>query len=92
LTPDVANKIEKAFQELHKLGVLHGDIRAANIIVAAGGSIYIVDYELARVVSDVSDVSGSTMFESEELEVKQLLHDLSLPARERLAQEASLLC
>ena len=66
----MGDKIEKAFAELHKLHVLHGDVRASNIIVASNESIWIIDYELARVVEDSS---AAKLFESEKLEVKELL-------------------
>jgi tRNA A-37 threonylcarbamoyl transferase component Bud32 len=85
LKGDVGDKVEKAFLELHRLGVLHGDVRAANIIVAVDGSICIIDYELARVVSNVSD---SKMFDSEQQEVKQLLHQLR-GAKQRFVHKAS---
>jgi len=59
--------VEKAFAEIHKLEVLHGDIRAANILVAEDESIWIVDFEYAQVVSDRLVLDG------EDSEVKMLL-------------------
>jgi RIO-like serine/threonine protein kinase len=66
----VEDKVLKAFDELHKLGVMHGDIRAANILVETNGCVWIVDFELAKIVPD----SGKTeMLKSEKAEVKRLL-------------------
>ena len=59
--------MEKAFAEIHKLEVLHGDVRAANILVAEDESIWIVDFEYAQVVSDRLVLDG------EDSEVKMLL-------------------
>ena len=40
--------MRKAYQEIHKLKVLHGDVRAANILVSDDKSIYIIDFESSR--------------------------------------------
>ena len=42
------DKVRKAFQELHRRKVLHGDIRGSNILVSSNESIYIIDLESAR--------------------------------------------
>jgi tRNA A-37 threonylcarbamoyl transferase component Bud32 len=44
----VEDKVRKAFQELHWRKVLHGDVRASNILVSSNKSIYIIDFESAR--------------------------------------------
>ena len=66
---NVGDKVEKAFAKLHQLHVLHGDVRAANIIVASE-SVWIIDYEYASIIED------SKLFESEKLEVKKLLEKI----------------
>jgi serine/threonine protein kinase len=43
----VEDKVRKAYQELHRRKVLHGDIRAGNILVSSNESIYIIDFESA---------------------------------------------
>jgi tRNA A-37 threonylcarbamoyl transferase component Bud32 len=48
----VNEKIRKAFGELHRHGVMHGGVRAANILVAPHGSVSIIDFESGEVVSD----------------------------------------
>jgi len=65
----VANKVERAFAEIHKLDVIHGDVRAANILVAEDESIWILDFEYARVVSG----SRGQVFTDEASEVRMLL-------------------
>ena len=44
--------MRKAYQEIHKLKVLHGDVRAANILVSSNQSVYIIDFESARLDSE----------------------------------------
>ena len=51
LSEKVANKVERAFAEIHKLDVIHGDVRAVNILVAEDEFIWILDFEYAQVVS-----------------------------------------
>jgi serine/threonine protein kinase len=50
----VEDKVRKAFQELHRLKVLHGDIRASNILVSSNESVYIIDFESARCDAELS--------------------------------------
>jgi len=70
LSDKVANKVEKAFAEIHKLEVIHGDVRAANILVAEDESIWILDFESAQVVSGSE---GQIFIDGEASEVKILL-------------------
>jgi len=70
LDGDVANKIESAFTELHKLDVVHGDVKAANILVAADTSVWIIDFEDAQIVSGRM---AKVLIEAEDQEVKRLL-------------------
>ena len=46
------DKIRKAYHELHRRKVLHGDVRAANILVSSNKSVYIIDFELARIETE----------------------------------------
>jgi len=50
----VEDKVRKAYCELHRRKVLHGDIRAANILVSSDKSVYIVDFESARTDAESS--------------------------------------
>ena len=42
------DKIKKAYLELHRRNVLHGDVRASNILVSTDKSVFIVDFEFAQ--------------------------------------------
>jgi serine/threonine protein kinase len=49
ISTSVEDKVRKAYQELHRRKVLHGDIRASNILVSSNdSSIYLIDFESAR--------------------------------------------
>ena len=60
--------MRKAYREIHRRNVLHGDVRAANILVSSNQSVYIVDFELAR--SDAESILEDEMIEVEKLFAK----------------------
>jgi len=70
LSDKVANKVEQAFAEIHKRKIIHGDVRAANILVAEDESVWILDFESAQVVSGSE---GQIFIDGEASEVKILL-------------------
>jgi RIO-like serine/threonine protein kinase len=80
LTLRVENEILKAFEAIHSLGVVHGDIRTHNILVADGGNeIWIVDFECAEIIEDGNAEKESKT--SEEMQfVKELLEELKQPS------------
>ena len=46
-------EILTAFEEIHSLNVLHGDIRPANILVAEdGNTVWIIDFEDGEIIAD----------------------------------------
>ncbi len=47
----LACSITEAYATLHGLGVLHGDVHPGNLIVAEDGSVRILDFGLARLVT-----------------------------------------
>lgn len=47
LTPKVEENIWAAFGAIHGLGVVHGDIREANILVQKDGMVWIIDFEMS---------------------------------------------
>jgi tRNA A-37 threonylcarbamoyl transferase component Bud32 len=69
----VEDKVKKAFLELHRRKVLHGDVRASNILVS-GQSVYIIDFESARTASE--EFLESEMYEVERL-FKKLRNELN---------------
>ena len=48
----VEQEILNAFGAIHSLGVIHGDIRAENILVGKDDSVWIVDFEFSRILSE----------------------------------------
>jgi len=44
----VIKNITAAFNAIHELGVVHGDVRRQNIMVKADGSVVIIDFEVSR--------------------------------------------
>jgi RIO-like serine/threonine protein kinase len=52
LTDDVEREIVDAFHSIHGLGVVHGDVRADNILVSEDGKVWIVDFEFAEIVGN----------------------------------------
>ena len=44
-TPRVKSNIIVAYAAIHKLGVVHGDIRAENVLVLKDESVRIMDFE-----------------------------------------------
>ncbi len=47
IPPDVLRRVEQAVAELHARGVTHGDLHRKNILVAADGSITLLDWASA---------------------------------------------
>ena len=42
-----------AFEEIHRLNVVHGDVRPANILVAEeGNKVWIIDFEDGEIIVD----------------------------------------
>jgi len=60
--------VRKAYQEIHRRNILHGDVRAANILISGNQSIYIVDFESAR--RDAESILADEMAEVEKLFTK----------------------
>ena len=60
--------MRKAYQEIHRRNILHGDVRAANILISGNQSIYIVDFESAR--RDAESILADEMAEVEKLFTK----------------------
>ena len=45
-------EILAAFDEIHNLNVLHGDVHPANILVAEDGKVWIVDFEDGGIIGE----------------------------------------
>ena len=56
-----------AFEEIHHLNVVHGDVRPANILVAEDGNkVWIIDYEVGQIIADGDEERESKV--SDEME------------------------
>ena len=55
LDDEVSNNIKTAFAEIHRLGVIHGDIREQNIMVKEDKSVVVLDFESSVYHEDLSD-------------------------------------
>lgn len=76
LTARAEIEIFNAFDSIHSLGVIHGDIRADNILVAEeGNAAWIIDFESAEIVTERNDVNESQFFQ-ESITIKELLKGL----------------
>jgi RIO-like serine/threonine protein kinase len=70
----VEKKIMSAFDEIHGLGVVHGDIRTANILVGNDTTVWIVDFEFSHAVADGN--AGARLLSDERLAVLEMLRHL----------------
>ena len=53
LNATVEKDVLTAFEEIHQLNVVHGDVRPANILVAEDGNkVWIIDFEDGQIVAD----------------------------------------
>src|SRR5579859_8069912 len=70
LTAKAEIKILKAFDAIHGLSIVHGNIWTANILIAKeGNAVWIIDFEFAEIVAE-----GKCEIHSQEMEeVKRLL-------------------
>jgi len=65
----------EAFNAIHSLGVIHGDVRNENILVAEGGSrVWIIDFERSSILDDSFD--KATSIQSEVDAVKYLFKEV----------------
>ena len=73
MTARAETEILNAFDSIHSLGVIHGDIRADNILVAEGGdAAWIIDFESTEIVTERNNVNESQFFQ-ESKAIKELL-------------------
>ena len=67
VTSQIEKNIIQAFKMLHSLGVCHGDVRAANVLIRKDESVMLIDFE--RSMLNV----GKMMLLEEEDEVRHML-------------------
>ncbi len=57
-------QIAQAVGYAHSKGVIHRDLKPANVMVGQFGEVQVMDWGLAKVLSDTSSLSGSRMVDS----------------------------
>jgi RIO-like serine/threonine protein kinase len=62
------------FDEIHELGVVHGDIRTANILVGRDRKVWVVDFEFSHAVVDRD--AGARLLSDERVAVLEMLRHL----------------
>jgi Ser/Thr protein kinase RdoA (MazF antagonist) len=72
LTFNIEARINKAYESLHELGIVHGDVHPDHILVLEDGSIRIIDFDCAFIVP----VGYDKLIDFEEEEINNLLREL----------------
>ena len=62
----------EAFEAIHSLNVVHGDVRPENILVAEDNSVWIVDFEFAQILEGNSEERKSVEMDA----VREMLRNL----------------
>jgi len=77
----VEKNILAAFEEIHHLNVVHGDVRPANILVAHDGNkVWIIDFEDGEIIADEDEERESKV--SDEMKVvREMLQDIKTGPR-----------
>ena len=69
-------KVLAAFEEIHNLNVVHGDVRPANILVAEDGNkVWIIDFEDGQILAD-GDAARESKVADEMEAVHGMLYDI----------------
>ena len=75
MTPALELEIFKAYDKIHALGVIHGDVRVENILVdRTRKAVWIVDFEFSEVVT--GNVDAQSRIDGENHGVKYLLSEI----------------
>jgi len=71
----VEKEILAAFEMIHSLNVIHGDVRTANILVAENGhKVWIIDFDYGEIIEDQGD--REFLISAEMEAVQEMLRDV----------------
>ncbi|MDP8949793.1 MAG: protein kinase [Actinomycetota bacterium] len=72
-TRRMAAQLLRALSYAHRRGVIHRDIKPSNILVAAGGTIKVADFGIARIVEEDSVEPGEIVGSARYMSPEQLM-------------------
>ena len=76
ISPAVEEKVVKAFDEIHARGVLHDDVRAANVLVGSDERVWIIDFEYSHIID--GDENSDKLLTAEKRAVRDMLASVKL--------------
>jgi len=95
---EILRQVTRGLEAAHRAGIIHRDIKPANILITSGGTVKILDFGLAKDVSDQSQTMtplGQTMgtllymspeqFRGDRVDARSDLWSLGVVAHELLA-------
>jgi len=70
----VEKEILAAFEKIHNLNVIHGDVRMANILIAENGNkVWIIDFDYGEIIEDQRE--REYLISAEMEAVREMLRD-----------------
>ena len=64
-----------AFDMIHNLNVIHGDVRTANVLIAEkGNKVWIIDFDYGEIIEDRGD--RESLISAEMEAVREMLRDV----------------
>lgn len=68
-------EILAAFEMIHNLNVIHGDVRTANVLIAENGNeVWIIDFDYGEIIEDRGD--REFLISAEMEAVREMLRDV----------------
>ena len=75
-------EILAAFEKIHHLNVIHGDVRTANILIAENGNkVWIIDFDYGEIIEDRGE--RESLISAEMEVVREMLRDVRKGATSR---------
>ena len=94
LNKSLCKNILTAYQHIHSLGVLHGDVNLRNILVSPGGRVSIIDFALSVTGNTARPGSrpGVVFFMNLNMQQQSFLENSGRPLQKKLSNMRSLHC